>query len=263
MFKWILDNRFQGGTTDLWRANLDPVRLHSVEVLAMYSYYMGVTRKRSWEVSNGGGGERTFREMDRWRTRESVQFLKCHIYKILSGLFIVVPVLRRTVPESSYTVTCLPLQTVTESCWYETHPVTMISISVFTSLHGNPLQRCSESFLTYRKISIILPLLISSLTLVTHTPLMCMSDCRARCTPVVNWVMLSWVGVSCTAATCWLKWADITCSHRISTVFELLAASRFRLEPHWNGRSEWTFPADCYTYVDKNVIFMFICHHLT
>lgn len=84
---------------------------------------------------------------------------------------------------------------------------------------------------------------------------MCMSDCRARCAPDVNWVMLSWVGASCTAATCWLKWADITCSHRISTVLELLAASRFRLEPHWNRKSEWTFPAD---YYEKNAIFMFL-----
>lgn len=77
---------------------------------------------------------------------------------------------------------------------------------------------------------------------------MCISDCKARCAPVANWVMLSWVGVSCTAATCWLKWADIKCSHRISTVFELLAASRFRLEPHCNRRSEWTFPEKYYTY---------------
>ncbi len=65
---------------------------------------------------------------------------------------------------------------------------------------------------------------------------MWISDCRARCTPVVNWVMLSWAGASCTAATCWLKWADITCSHRITTVLELLAASRFRLEPHWKWK---------------------------
>lgn len=59
-----------------------------------------------------------------------------------------------------------------------------------------------------------------------------MSACRARCSPEVNIVMLSWVGVSCRAATCWLKWADITCSHRIRTVLELLAASRLKLEPH-------------------------------
>lgn len=68
------------------------------------------------------------------------QFLKCHIYIIWFGLFsafaCVVPVLRRTFPESSYTVTCLPLQTVTESCWCDnTHPVTLISISIFT-FHG-------------------------------------------------------------------------------------------------------------------------------
>ncbi len=138
VLKWILHSRFQGGTTDLWRANLDPVRFHSVEVLAMYSYYMRVTRKRSWEVRDEEGEERTLREMERWRARESVQFLKCHIYKTLSGFLIVVPVLRRAVPESSYTVTCLPLQTVTEACRYDnTHPVNMISISVFTSrLHG-------------------------------------------------------------------------------------------------------------------------------
>lgn len=40
-----MDSNFQGGTTDLWCANLDPVRFHSVEVLAMYSYNVGVTRK--------------------------------------------------------------------------------------------------------------------------------------------------------------------------------------------------------------------------
>lgn len=70
------------------------------------------------------------------------------------------------------------------------------------------------------------------ITLVTHTPLMCMSDSSARWDPVLNWLMLSWVGVSWTAASCWLKWADITCSHRMSTVLVLLAARRFRLEPH-------------------------------
>lgn len=58
---WIVG--FQGGITDLWRANLHPVRFHSVEVLVVYSYYMGVTRKRSWEISKKGGGERKFREM--------------------------------------------------------------------------------------------------------------------------------------------------------------------------------------------------------
>lgn len=31
------------------------------------------------------------------------------------------PVILRTVPETSYTVTCLPLHTVTESCWHQTH----------------------------------------------------------------------------------------------------------------------------------------------
>lgn len=116
---WIV-----GGTTDLWRANLDPVRFHSVEVLTMYSCDMGVTRKRSWEISQRGGGERS--------TGESVQLLKYHIYKLVCSVGFcssLVPVLRRAVPESSYTVTCLPLQTVTESCWYDnTHPVTMMSI---------------------------------------------------------------------------------------------------------------------------------------
>lgn len=33
------------------------------------------------------------------------------------------------------------------------------------------------------------------------------------------------------------------CSHRMSTVFELLAASRFRLEPHWNRTCRWVLPA--------------------
>lgn len=94
-------------------------------------------------------------------------------------------------------------------------------------------------------------------TLVTQTPLMCMSDCRGRCPPELNWVTLSCVGVSCTAATCWLKCADITCSHRISTVVELFAASRFRFEPHWNGRSEWTFPA--YYRIVQNFPFITMC----
>lgn len=47
------------------------------------------------------------------------------------------PVLRRAVPASSYTVTCLPLHTVTES--YEddkTHPVNMAHIYIITCLYA-------------------------------------------------------------------------------------------------------------------------------
>lgn len=162
---------------------------------------------------------------------------------MLFGLFCV-PVLRRTVPESSYTVTCLPLQTVTESCRF-----------VITRLVQ--WQQFHFSLIVMAK-PFIYALLIT-LTLVTHTPLMWISDCRVRLTPVVNWVMLSWVGESCTAAICWLKWADITCSLRITTVFELLAASRFRLEPHWNGGSSgFQFPEDYYTHIDI-VMFMHHC----
>ncbi|KAK0135147.1 hypothetical protein N1851_029035 [Merluccius polli] len=49
-------------------------------------------------------------------------------------------------------------------------------------------------------------------------------------------LMLSWEGESCTAATCWLQWASITCSHRMSTDDTLAIAKRCRLEPHWRGQ---------------------------
>lgn len=41
----MMGRDFQGETTDLWCANLNPVRFHSVEVLAMYSYNVGVAGK--------------------------------------------------------------------------------------------------------------------------------------------------------------------------------------------------------------------------
>lgn len=41
----MLHNRFKDRQTDLRCADLYPVGFHSVEVLAMYSYYMGVASK--------------------------------------------------------------------------------------------------------------------------------------------------------------------------------------------------------------------------
>ena len=87
---------------------------------------------------------------------------------------------------------------------------------------------------------------------------MCMSDWRARWSPGENWVMLSWVGVSCTAATCWLQWADMRCSQRIRTVFELLAASRFRLEPHWNETRNAKLHVNNFPYVILHFLQMMV-----
>lgn len=109
VFKWTQSYRFQDGRTDLWCADLDPVRFNGVEVLAMYSYYMGVTSKWAWESCE---------KMEVEKKKKTLVSEVPHPWNHVLTVGWVVPVLRRTVPESSYTVICLPLQIVTESCWY-------------------------------------------------------------------------------------------------------------------------------------------------
>lgn len=93
--------------TDLWCAYLDPVWFHSVEVLTMRSYNLGIARKwaccTTRDVYIGKKFVIESRALGKLFGQSDINFN-------------VLPLMLKVVPDSSYTVTCLPLQIVTDSC---------------------------------------------------------------------------------------------------------------------------------------------------
>lgn len=95
--------------TDLWCAYLDPIWFHSVEVLIMCSYNLRIARKWACctrEVYKDGKFVNESQASGKLFGQSDINFN-------------VLPLMSKVVPDGSYTVTCLPLQTVTESCLFD------------------------------------------------------------------------------------------------------------------------------------------------
>lgn len=63
------DDQLKFCQTDLWCTDLYPVWFHGVEVLTMYSYHMGLARKRSWDMRRIKDKESWFGDLDMKRVK--------------------------------------------------------------------------------------------------------------------------------------------------------------------------------------------------